>query len=578
MLELRKRRNAGKVFDMADGVSARTIMVDPSTHGRVLQAVGRDRGHRLCHAAALVQEYSQFDQGLVPGHSLCWCNAGLGVSLSGFVNGVSIMNRNRIFRLACVAAAMLSLTLPATATASSVPQALRDATQKALMSNPEVQARWHAFQAAAAEQDVARGGYLPQVDLNATAGREDQQRPGSSTDRFSHRGAAVSLNQMIYDGFLTRSEVERLGYARLARYYEVMDAAESMALETLRAYADVLRYRDLVQLAKENYVEHRRVSDQIAERVGAGVGRRVDLEQASGRLALAESNLLTEVTNLHDVSARYLRLVGEEAPASLAALDNGLGRVEKLPGTVSEALQKALSSSPVINAAIESVRAGQADIQVRRAANQPRLDLRASQSIDHNLDGVDGRSRDGVVQLVLSYNLFRGGSDQARIRQAAETLNQARDLREKACRDVRQTLSIAYNDSGRLEEQLRYLDQHQLSIAKAREAYRQQFDIGQRTLLDLLDTENEYFQARRAYVGASYDRVFAQARTLAGMGQLLSALDVARADLPSAIEAGQTRDGVDVADLCPPDAPAALQVDKDALFSEAMREAGERTR
>ncbi len=482
------------------------------------------------------------------------------------------MNKKNVLRLACVTVAILGLNFPALA--APVPAALRDATQKVLVSNPEVQARWHAFNAAAAEQDVARGGYLPQVDLSAASGRESQQRPGMGSERFNHRSAAVSLNQMIYDGFLTRSEVARLGYARLARYYEVVDVAETMALETVRAYTDVMRYRDLVQLAKENYVEHRRVSDQIAERVGAGVGRRVDLEQASGRLALAESNLLTEVTNLYDVSARYLRLVGEEPPAALSALGKELGDIGKLPATAAEALRQALTSSPVINAAIENVRAGQAGVQAQRASNQPRLDLRASQSVDHNLEGVDGRSRDGVVQLVLSYNLFRGGSDQARIRQAAESLNQSKDLREKACRDVRQTLSIAYNDSGRLEEQLRYLDQHQLSTAKARDAYRQQFDIGQRTLLDLLDTENEYFQARRAHVGASYDRVFAHARTLAGMGQLLPALDVTRADLPSATDIGPVRDDVDVADLCPIDAPVPLYIDKDALFKDAMRDAG----
>ena len=213
-------------------------------------------------------------------------------------------------------------------------------------------------------------------------------------------------------------------------------------------------------------------------------------------------------------------------------------------------------------------------INLRRAANQPRLDLRARQAVTSKLDGVDGESRDGVVELVLSYNLFRGGADQARIRQAAEELNVARDLREKVCRDLRQTLTIAYNDTQRLNEQLGYLDQHQLSIEKAREAYRNQFDIGQRTLLDLLDTENEYFQARRAYVNARYDQGIAQARSLAGMGRLMQALQVAREELPSLAELGQDRTGIDVVDLCPATAPTPEAIDKEALFAEAMRAAG----
>lgn len=462
--------------------------------------------------------------------------------------------------------------LPAIA-AAATPEVLRDAARKAVVTNPEVQARWHAFQAAAAEQDAARGGYLPQVDLSAGVGRESQKRPSTSTDYFTHGNTTLSLNQMVYDGFFTRSEVSRLGYARLARYYEIVDASESAALEAVRAYSDVLRYRDLVTLAKQNYVEHKQVSDQIGERAGAGVGRRVDLEQATGRLALAESNLLTEVSNLYDVSSRYQRIVGELPGERMPAPGDTLSSTG-VPPTVGGALREAFVSSPALNAAVENVRAGQAAIDARRAAYQPRVDLRARQALDHNLDGLDGRSRDGVVELVMTYNLFRGGSDSARVRQAAESHNQAKDLREKACRDLRQTLSIAYNDVHRLEEQLRYLDQHQLSIEKAREAYRRQFDIGQRTLLDLLDTENEYFQARRAYTNARYDRLTAEARTLAGMGHLMRTLDVAREDLPSAADAGQDRSGIDPADLCPADAPSPLQIDKAALLADAVKEMG----
>lgn len=456
---------------------------------------------------------------------------------------------------------------------SAVPEALRDAARKAVASNPEVQATWHAFRAAGEDREVARAGYLPRLDVQGSVGRESQWQSGQSSDSFIHKNLTVSLTQMVYDGFFTRSEVARLGFARLARYYEVLESAEGAALEALRAYGDVLRYRELVRLAQENYVQHKQIYDQIAERASAGVGRRVDLEQASGRLALAESNLLTEVSNLHDVSARYQRIVGEVPGRELPGLAAG-SVLAGLPPSSGEALRVAFNSNPALNAAVENVRAGQAQIDARRAAYQPRVDLRARQALDHRLDGFDGRSREGVVEAVVSYNLYRGGADEARLRQAADNLNQARDLREKACRDLRQTLAIAYNDARRLLEQLRYLDQHQLSIEKAREAYRRQFDIGQRTLLDLLDTENEYFDARRAYVNASYDQFIAQARALSGMGQLMSALGVAREDMPSAAELGQDRSGIDPQSVCPADGPQPLEIDKAALLSEALKAVG----
>jgi adhesin transport system outer membrane protein len=444
--------------------------------------------------------------------------------------------------------------LPAVALAQT-PVTLQDTVRKAIVSNPEVQSRWHAFLASQHEEDVARGGYFPRLDLNAGVGQEKLNPPDQATTDLTRRGTALTLNQMLYDGFATRDEVARLAYAKLVRYYEVLDASESIALEALRAYMDVLRYRELSMLAQENFAEHDQVFSQIQQRVQAGVGRRVDLEQAGGRLALAQSNMLTEASNLHDVSARYQRIVGELPPGDMIA--PGLLK-QGIPPSVEEALKLAYQGSPSFNAAIENVRAAQAEANGRRANFQPRVDLRASQNVSYDKDGIEGRQHDQIIELVVNYNLFKGGSDRALVRQYAERLAQSQDLRDKACRDLRQTLVIAFKDINNLSHQMVFLDQHRLATEKVREAYRQQFDIGQRTLLDLLDTENEYFQSRRAYVNANYDHAIAHARTLAGMGTLLSSLQVGRDDLPSAQELGQDRWQVDPDSQCPAEAPTMM--------------------
>ena len=470
-----------------------------------------------------------------------------------------------------IAAAVMSTLAPAVA---QVPAPLQDAARQAVTANPEVQARWHAFLGAEEDRLAVRSGYLPQVDLIGSVGREKQERPYVSTGKddgsYTHKNATLQLTQMVWDGFYTANEVSRFGHAKLVRYYELIDAVERVSLEAVRAYGDVLRYRQLVRLAQDNYVRHKEIFDQISKRSAAGVGRGVDMEQAAGRLALAESNLLTEVSNLHDVSARYLRIVGAGAPDTMPGLNAPLG-AGRIPATVKDALKEAFNTNAALNAAVEDVIASQYGIESRRSVYQPRVELRARKSVDDNLDGYDGTSKDTVVQLVATFNLYRGGADEARLRKAAEMSNESKDKREKVCRDVRQTLSIAYNDVSRLKEQLIYLDQHQLSTEKTREAYRKQFDIGQRTLLDLLDTENEYFEARRAYVGAVYDQVIAEARTLTEMGHLTQALNVVRDGLPTREELGQERMGIDPESICPPDAPVQLQVDKEAIFAEAMR-------
>ncbi len=444
---------------------------------------------------------------------------------------------------------------------------LRDAAQKAVLANPEVLAKWHALRATSQEREVAFGGFLPRVDIQASSGRERKKSPGLDEQNYSRGGTTLSLNQMLYDGFATRSEVRRLGHARATRYFELIDASESTALEAARAYYDVLRYRRLVQLSEDNYVQHRAVFEQIQRRAQAGVGRKVDLEQAAGRLALAESNLLTETANLHDVSARYQRIIGEMPPSGMSVPE----RLDKdMPREAASALSRAQMRTPALLAAVENVRASLADVEVRRAAYHPRLDFRLRQGRDRNLDGVIGAHESRAAELVLNFNLFNGGSDAARVSQYAEQLNLARDLRDKVCRDTRQTIAIAYNDMKKLAEQLRYLDQHQLSIEKARDAYRKQFDIGQRTLLDLLDSENELFQAKRAFINAEHDLGIAHARTQAGMGSMLASLGLAHMETEEPAELKDWGAGEESAERCPAEAPLLQMADKSALDARAL--------
>lgn len=445
-------------------------------------------------------------------------------------------------------------------------QTLKEAAQQAVLSNPEIRAQMHAFESSDAEKDVAFGAYLPRLDVNAAVGRDRYQEP--ITDERNRRTTNVTLTQMIYDGFATSNEVARLDYARRVRLYQLYDVTETTTLEVVRAYADVLRQRELVTSAEENYVRHRAVYEQIQRKTSAGVGRRVDLEQASGRLALAESNLLVDTSNLHDVSARFQRLVGT-VPGKDMVMPTGFER--GLPADLRGALNEA-GSNPALLAAMENVRSANSAAKTRNAAFQPRFDFRLRSDRGTNVSattGPIGESRINTAEVVMSWNIFNGGSDRARVRQYAEQINAAREQRDKTCRDLRQTLEIAYNDTRKLREQLTYLDQHQLAIEKARDAYRKQFDIGQRSLLDVLDTENELFQSRRAYTNAQYDLAIAYARAQAGMGKLFQMLELARPQTSTLPD--RSNDGMEDVIGCPPEGPVTYVVDKSALDARAQQ-------
>lgn len=442
---------------------------------------------------------------------------------------------------------------------------LKDIAQKAVLNSPEVTSKWHSYRAADEEVGVARGGYFPRVDLTVGGGRESlKQPPIGARDNYTRSGYLLSLNQMLFDGFATRNEVRRLDKAKLVRYYELLDASENVALEAGRAYLDVLRYRRLVDLAQDNYVQHKATYDQIQRRTQSGVGRRVDQEQAASRLALAEINLVTEMANLHDVSARYQRLVGIQPTAAItppAQLDTAF------PGQAKVALDTLYKKNPQLLAASENIEAAQYEINTRRAAYSPKLDFRARTDHTQNYQGVDGLREQNVAELVVSWNLFNGGSDRAREKQTIEKKSLAFDLREKACRDTRQTLLIAHNDVLRLREQKSQYAQQVAFLEKTRDAYRDQFNVGQRTLLDLLDTENELLVARRSNVNAETDLTLAYLRTYAGMGTLLEFLGLQRLDA----DTPDSKDLVDIdpAQLCPNDPIALDHADREALNAKA---------
>lgn len=277
------------------------------------------------------------------------------------------------------------------------------------------------------------------------------------------------------------------------------------------------------ELARENYDLHTGIFKQIEERQLSGIGRGVDLEQAHGRLALAQSNLMTEAGNLNDVQQRYQRIVGQPAPALLV---DGADLALYFPGQADDFTQY-LQLNPSILAKQAFVQAAESGQSAARGRLSPTLELRASTGKDRNeppyLNRVEN-NRSSSVQLLMTYNIFRGGSDAARIRQTVAQESAAKEVRDYTCRNIQQELTIAWNNIHRLQEQIPFLEQHELATSKVRVAYMQQFQIGQRTLLDLLDTENELFDARRALNNARYDLKQAQLRWLAYAHRLLNAL------------------------------------------------------
>lgn len=431
---------------------------------------------------------------------------------------------------------------------------LESSVEQAVLSNPEIAARFQDFQSSLEGKNVAKGALLPEVNASGWVGREWRGSTSNSrsTD-WSRTGYTVELRQLLFDGFSTLNQVKQLGLEKLSGYYELLATVDSVALEAAIAHIDVLRYREMESLARDNYQMHLSTLRHIEERQQSGIGRGVDLEQAYGRQALAQSNLMTESGNLNDVLQRYQRIVGRSASPVLMAAPTVEADLPQQPAVFVDSLR----INPTILSKQALAQAAKSGKDVATGRYSPTLEFRAATGRDKNepRSVADRNVQSSNVQLVLSYNLYRGGADAARIRQTAAQEYAARDVRDYTCRNVQQELNVAWNAIDRLNEQIPFLEKHELATSRVRVAYMQQFQIGQRSLLDLLDTENELFDARRALSNARYDLQQAQIRWLAMSHRILPALGLAQ---PYS-EAPEENDALDLSDevleLCSKPAP-----------------------
>jgi len=427
-----------------------------------------------------------------------------------------------VFKRAAICSAALAFSVSASAAT------LEEVVSKTISTNPDVLAAINERLSRDHEIDVAKAGYLPTVDLSAGYGYEKSNNSttrsrGEDYDTRSRGEAAVDMRQMLFDGFATQSEVERQTARTESSAYGVYGTSENIARDAAEAYMNVLRDRGLLAFAEENNAAHERVHDQIKKRSRRGVGRKAELDQTEGRMALSKSNVIAAQNNLRNSETEYVRVVGSLPDLDLVKPANRSG---DLPTSIDDAAQVAVDNNPTLKSAGADVQAAVAQYEAAKANFYPRFDVEVGQSWNNDLDGQPGTNEDVTAMLRMRYNLVNGGADMARRKQTAYLINQAKEVQNLAHRQVVEATQLAWNTYKAVDLQYGYLQQHVDSQGKTLSAYQKQFNIGQRTLLDVLDAENEMFEAQQELLNAEYDRLIAQVRILATMGNLLQSLQV----------------------------------------------------
>lgn len=414
---------------------------------------------------------------------------------------------------------------------------VQDAVYQTLQNHPDILSS--KADSAAAEQDirVAQGGLYPSLDVSAGIGRENSNNPAtraarSGTRTMTRREAEAFLQQLVFDGGNVLSTVKQRRYEFDTSVHRITEIQERLAFEAVSVYLDILRNREVLSVRRLDVKAHRDLVRKVERRLAAGAGRKSEISLAKARLALAISRMEATQGALENAHDTFTRIVGHPAPRSL----QNPGEAKNLPRSEAEARALGMQMNPSVKVTEAQALSSSAAIGIAESAFYPRFTLDFSATYNNNLDGVLGRNEDAQAMLRMTYNLLNGGSDLANIRAAKNRERASVEEIANIRRDVAEDVSISWNDRQTAKDQLPYLKEHRDDSLEVFNAYVKQFQLGQRTLFDLLNSQAEYYDASINYINGRYDLRVEGYRLLASIGTLVCTMAQGNYAIEKAVE------------------------------------------
>lgn len=432
------------------------------------------------------------------------------------------------FTMLC-AVSVLSLMLATTAANAAGEDGdltLQDAVSKGILTNPQFGLIEADRDATKEEHSQAKALYLPSIDFLGEAGweRSNSNARGIDDENLFRKRASLTLTQMLFDGFAAKSEVARQKYRVESTMNRTAEIAEFIGLDIVEAYLEVLRQRDLLAIARANVDDHTRILDTIETGASGGTVTEGDVQQALARTAQARATVSSIEQDLREAESLFIQKAGD-MPGDMKFPD--IPR-DKLPANVEEAVRLAVTNSPTLNVFESDIKVAQEEYNASGSTLYPQVDLVANAQLGEDLDGVQGHDDSQSVLAVMNWNLYRGGADHARQREFMYRHAKAKEARATAARqvekDMRDTWAGMQSASARAQQFLEQATANEKVVG----VYLDQFSLDRRTLLDVLDSQNELFVSRSSHVNALYTEMFAVFRVLALEGRLLNTLNVAK--------------------------------------------------
>ena len=414
-------------------------------------------------------------------------------------------------------------------------QTLDQSLAAAYTNNPTLNSQRAATRVTDEYVPIALSGYRPQIFGSAYVGMQWAESrvstsvaalEGADVGRTSGSvinsalsypsGVGITIAQTIYDGLRTANSV-RSAESQVRGQRELLRNTEQLVLlDAATAYMNVLQNNALLELQRQNLEAFREELRAARDRFAVGEITRTDVAQAEASVANAESELSLAQSNLNTANAVFFQVIGLR-PTKLRPgrpIDN------MLPKSEAVAVQLGLGRHPAVKAAEFAVDAAMANVKVAEAALSPSLTLNGSAASDYNTSSSVERQTSAAVALNLSVPIYQGGAEYAQIRQSKELLGQQRiqvDVnRDQVRANVVQFWGAVQAARAAIESAQAAVAANEIALRGVREEWR----VGQRTTLDVLNAQTALFNARASLVIAQRDRVVASYAVLSASGDL----------------------------------------------------------
>ncbi len=411
---------------------------------------------------------------------------------------------------------------------------LPDIIEHTLKTNPEIFISLNRNKALKEQVIIEKSGFLPKIDLygglELNRKNSDYRANGGSDTSFS---TGVLLKQKLFSGFETTNRVESSEQASLSQMFRIKAISEEVIIKVVQSYIKVLTNEQLVKLSKENLEIHRSIYNQLLEKAKSGLIRSSDLNQIKSRKSRSEANLVASMNALSNAKAEFF-LVANKKPENLQ-----LPRFDKslMPSSFDKAMSISSKNNTELAAIDAEIKSLEYMYKAKKAHKLPSLDFTIKQdftSASNDIVMLDGNSDELSMKLNMNYNLYSGGSGNANERKAGWTLDEKIANKDFTLRKITRDLKISWESYVHANRKLKHLKQHIDESKNVVNAYRDQFQLGKRSLLDLLDTENELFLAKRDFIASIEDNMLSRFYILKEMGQLIKSLNI---NLPQLVAA-----------------------------------------